>query len=128
MRKTFTGLAAAALFAGAVATASPAAADDDRISRSGTCSGSATYKMTVVERDDDRLVTSFRVDGKRAGAAWTYAFFRNGKYLTSVTRSANRSGDLLVSRTFRGDDDDRVRVVAKARYGETCARTLRIDD
>ncbi len=127
MRKILAGTAAATMFAATVALASPAAADDDRISRSGTCSGSATYKMTVVERNDDRLVTYFRVNGQRAGAGWSFSFFRNGTYLSTVSGSANRSGDLLVSRTNRGDDDDSMRVVAKARYGETCARTLRID-
>ncbi|MDQ3627778.1 MAG: hypothetical protein M3419_03010 [Actinomycetota bacterium] len=135
LRKAATaGFATTALVAGGVAAAAPAMADDFK-SRSGDCSRQSTYTMTLKEidirgggDDDDGLRTTFFVNGTKQGATWRVTVKRSGKVVHRVTKRANAKGNIFVADRFRADDDAPVRVTARAGYGETCTRLLRLDD
>lgn len=131
-RKAATaGFATTALIAGGAVAASPAMADDFK-SRSGDCSRQSNYTMTLkdidLRDDDDRLRTTFFVNGDKHGATWRVTIKRAGKVVHRVTKRANAKGNIYVADRFRGDDDAAVRVVARAGYGENCERSLRLDD
>ncbi len=121
------GIAAAALVAGTIGAAAPAAADDKE-SRSGDCSRQSHYRMTLAERDDDRLRTTFFINGQRDNAKWNVTFKRAGHVVHRDTKRANNKGNVFFADTFRGDDDATVRVIARAAYGERCTRAFSLDD
>ena len=133
LRKAATaGFATTALVAGGVVAAAPAMADDFK-SRSGDCSRQSNYTMTLKEidirgGDDDGLRTTFFVNGNRQGAIWRVTVKRAGKVVHRVSKRANAKGNIFVADRFRADDDAAVRVVARAGYGETCQRLMRLDD
>jgi len=135
LRKAATaGFATTALVAGGVVAAAPAMADDFK-SRSGDCSRQSNYTMTLKEidirggdDDDDGLRTTFFVNGNRQGAIWRVTVKRAGKVVHRVSKRANAKGNIFVADRFRADDDAAVRVVARAGYGETCQRLMRLDD
>ena len=108
----------------------PAAADDDRKVRTGSCSKQASYRMLLAEAGDDpdRLRTVFTIDSDKANRKWTVRVFKGGNLVHKATRWTNDRGNLRVAKRFRGDDDHRVTVVARAGYGETCRRAMRLDD
>ncbi len=132
-RVATAGFATTALIAGGMVAASPAMADDFK-SRSGDCSRQSNYTMTLKEidirggDDDDGLRTTFFVNGKKQGAIWRVTIKRAGKVVHRVTKRANAKGNIFVADRFRADDDAAVRVVARAGYGETCQRVMRLDD
>lgn len=122
--------AAAALLSAGLVVAAPATAiaDDSKTVR-GSCSGSSDYVFTLRDLDDpDRLSVRFTVDGTRAGVAWKVTMKRGDQIVHRDTKRANRYGNVTFASTFRGDDDARVTVIARAAYGETCKRALRLDD
>jgi len=121
------GIAAATLVAGTVGAAAPAAADD-RKARNGDCSRQSVYRMTLAERDDDRLHSTFCINGKRDNARWNVTFKRAGQVVHRDTKRANNRGNVFFADTFRGDDDATVRIIARAGYGERCTRAFSLDD
>ena len=125
------GVAATALAAGMLVSGAPAHADDDRKVRTGDCSRNADYRMVLkdVDLDDrDRLRTVFVIDGPRANAVWRVTIKRNGNVVHRGKKRANDRGNVRFAKTFRGGDDDFVRVVARSGYGERCARGIKLDD
>jgi hypothetical protein len=120
-------LAASGLVAGA---STAQADDDDRITVSGYANRNANYRATLVELDDDdRLRASLTVDSTRGrGKAWTLQVLRNGRQVHKETKRTNAKGDVTFAKTVRGDDDDRIRFVARAGYGERLDRTVTLDD
>ena len=116
---------------GVVAGATTAQADDDdRITCYGYANRDANYRATVVELDDDdRLRASLTVDSTRGkGKAWTVQVLRNGRQVHKETKRTNGKGDITIAKTFRGDDDDNIKFVARAGYGERLTRTVTLDD
>lgn len=102
--------------------------DDDRVSCTGHASKNAQYRVTLAERDDDRMRAAMTVDAKKSGQRWTVTVYRNGNKAYRTTERANRNGNISVARTLRGDDDDRFRFVAVSSSGQRAARTLELDD
>ena len=82
-----------------------------------------------IDRDDrDRLRTVFAVNGPRANAVWRVTIKRNGNVVHQGKKRANDRGNVRFAKTFRGDDDDFVKVIARSGYGERCARGIKLDD
>ncbi|MCK0117266.1 hypothetical protein MWU57_09490 [Isoptericola sp. S6320L] len=102
--------------------------DDDRVSCTGYASKNAQYRVTLAERDDDRMRAAMRVDAAKPGQRWTVTVYRNGSKAYRITERANRHGNISVARTVRGDDDDRFRFVAVSSSGQRAARTVELDD
>lgn len=123
-RRITTIVAAVACAAGiASSVASPAVAggDDDRVIRTGSCSGSADWKLKV-KTDDGRLEVEGEVDSNRRGQEWRWAIVHNGSVSArgrAVTRGA--SGSFSIERrivNLRGTD----RVVFRAVRGSQVCR------
>ena len=94
--------------------------DDDRVIRTGPCSGTADWKLKV-KTDDGRLEVEGEVDSNRVGQSWRWVMRHNGSVSargTSVT--TGRSGSFDVERkivNLAGTD----RIVFRATHnGETC--------
>jgi hypothetical protein len=117
---------------GLVAVPAPAMAggDDDVKVRTGSCSMQASYRMRLADAGDDpdRLRTVFAINSDRANRSWTVRVFRGNTLVHKQTKRTGPGGNVRFAKTFRGDDDHRVRVVARSGYGETCRRAIRLDD
>jgi len=104
--------------------------DDDVKVRTGSCSMQASYRMRLADAGDDpdRLRTVFAINSNKADRKWTVRIFRGDNLVHKATKRTGPRGNVKFARTFRGDDDHRVRVVARSGYGETCSRAIRLDD
>lgn len=125
--KNALALTAVSAVAASVVLAAPAHADDDddRVIRTGSCSGSADWKLKV-KTDDGRLEVEGEVDSNTSGQKWAWKIKDNGKVAaqgTSTTRG--RSGSFDVERDIankRGTD----KVVFRATYaGQRCRGVIR---
>lgn len=123
-RRLSTILAVAACVTGlATSVAPPASAggDDDRVIRTGSCSGSADWKLKV-KTDDGRLEVEGEVDSNRRGQEWRWAIVHNGSVSArgrAVTQGV--SGSFSIERrivNLRGTD----RVVFRAVRGSQVCR------
>ena len=118
-----TSLAVAAALAGSLVLASaPAYADgdDDRVIRTGSCSGSADWKLKV-KTDDGRLEVEGEVDSNKNGQTWAWKFKDNGSVVASgSSTTTGPSGSFDVERRIANrSGTDRVVFKAK-RNGQTC--------
>jgi hypothetical protein len=116
---------------GLVALPSAANAHDDDVKvRTGSCSMGAKYRMRLADVGDnpDRLRAAFAINSNKSNRTWTVRMYRNGNLVHKATKRTGPKGNVRFAKTSRGDDDNRVRVVARAGYGEVCKRTLRLDD
>ncbi len=116
-----TALALACLTLGALAPAATASGgDDDRVIRTGSCSGSADWKLKV-KTDDGRLEVEGEVDSNRVGQRWRWQLRHDGSLTArGVARTTGRSGSFDVERKvvdLRGAD----RIVFRAVHaGQVC--------
>ena len=120
-------IAAGAITAACLATAavsvgaSPADAHgDDRVIRTGDCSGRADWKLKV-QTDDGRLEVEGEVDSHVNGQTWAWLFKHNGSVTARGTATTvPPSGSFEVERrmvNLAGTD----RIVFKASHnGQTC--------
>jgi hypothetical protein len=104
--------------------------DDDVKVRTGSCNMQASYRMRLADAGDDpdRLRTVFTINSNKANRQWTVRIFRGDRLVHKETKRTGPRGNVKFAKTFRGDDDRRVRVVARSGYGETCKRAMRLDD
>ena len=117
-------LAAASAVAASLVLAGPAVADDDAndngVIRTGSCSGSADWKLKV-KTDDGGLEVEGEVDSNTTGQTWAWKLKDNGVLVakgSSATRGPSGSFDVERKITDRSGTD---RIVFKARYaGQTC--------
>ena len=124
-----TALATTALLvAGAPALSSSAFAshggDDDRVIQTGSCSGSADWKLKV-KTDDGRLEVEGEVDTNQSGQSWQWKIKDNGSVAAKGTDvTGGRSGSFSVERKITnqtGTDN----VVFKAKYnGQVCTGSI----
>ena len=131
MKTVVSGIAATALTAGTIAAGALAYADDERQVRRGDCRRKAEYRMLLkdADRDDrDRLRAGFRINGPRENAVWRVTIKRSGDVVHRDKKRANDYGNVRFADRFRGDDDTRVKVIARSGYGERCDRAMRLDD
>ena len=119
--------AVAALTASLALTSAPATASggsDDRVIKTGACSGSADWKLKV-KTDDGRLEVEGEVDSNTSGQTWAWKIKDNGSVAAKGSATtAGRSGSFSVERTI-ADAAGTDKVVFKATYGgQTCKGTI----
>ncbi|VXB16989.1 hypothetical protein [Nocardioides sp. AX2bis] len=122
--------AAAALLAGTTAlglltTTAPAnASGDDRVERTGQCSGSARWDLKV-KTDNGGLEVEGEVDSNVNGQTWSWRILHNGSVSargTATTRGP--SGSFSVERHITDlSGTDRV-TFAASRNGQTCRGSI----
>ena len=118
------GAASAACLATVTLSVGAAPADargDDRIIRTGACSGSADWKLKVKTEDNGRLEIEGEVDSNVNGQTWRWLFRHNGSVTARGTgTTVAPSGSFDVERkvvNLAGTD----RIVFKAeRNGQVC--------
>jgi hypothetical protein len=130
MRRTLTAaaLSTALLVTGAPLATSAVASggNDDRVVRTGSCSGTADWKLKA-KTDDGRLEVEWEVDSNRSGQTWRVRV-RDDDVLVVKTRATTggASGSFSVERriTNRAGSDS---IVARSRdlaSGQTCVGRL----
>ena len=128
IRPAVAGLALAA--AAATVPGVPAVArhgNDDRVVRTGSCTGSADWKLKV-KTDDGRLEVEGEVDSNRSGQTWRWQIRHDGSLSAhGVRQTAGRSGSFSVERkivNLRGTDRVVFRAV-RTNTGEVCRGVIR---
>lgn len=118
------GTTAALLLAGAATLASPAEAkgdDDNRVIRTGSCSGSADWKLKAKD-EDGRIEIEFEVDSNRVGQVWRVGLRRNGTLVLGGTRTTRGpSGSFTVRKVISNAPGDDV-IVGRATHGSQVCR------
>jgi hypothetical protein len=128
IRPAVAGLVLAA--AGATLPAIPAVAHgggDDRVIRTGSCTGRADWKLKV-KSDDGRLEVEGEVDSNRIGQTWRWQLRHDGSLSAhGVRQTAGRSGSFSVERrlvNLAGTDRVVFRAV-RTNTGEVCRGVIR---
>jgi hypothetical protein len=120
--------AASALTVSLALTAAPATAShrgsDDRVVRTGDCSGTADWKLKV-KTDDGRLEVEGEVDSNTSGQQWVWKIKDNGSVAAKgSSTTGGRSGSFSVERRI-ADKAGTDKVVWKASYaGQKCSGTI----
>jgi hypothetical protein len=128
MRKAVTTVALATVLAVSTAPAALASGSDGEVRRSGSCSGSADWKLKA-KPDDGRLEVEWEVDSNRSGQAWRVRIFDNGDRVVATRATTHGpSGSFSVERRIanRSGSDH---LVARARHlatGQVCTGGLTI--
>ena len=118
----------AMLVVGAPALTSPASAshggDDDRVIKTGSCSGGADWKLKV-KTDDGRLEVEGEVDSNQSGQSWNWKIKDNGSVAAKGTDvTGGRSGSFSVERKITNQAGTDT-VTFRASYaGEVCTGTI----
>lgn len=124
-------LAVAALSTALVVTGAPLATSatakgGDATIRTGSCSGSADWKLKA-KNDDGRIELEWEVDSNRVGQTWRVRVRDNG-VLVVATRAttAGRSGSFSVERRVadRAGGDSFVARARDLNSGQTCVGRL----
>lgn len=96
------------------------------IERTGSCSGSADWKLDV-KPDDGALEVEWEVDSNKVGQVWRVRIYDNGDQVVATRRTTQApSGSFDLQRRIAnrtGDD----RVVARARHlatGQVCRAVI----
>jgi len=124
MQKVFTlslALVAAVALSIAGAASARGGGNESRI-KSGSCSGSATWKLKA-KLDDGRIETEFEVDQNRAGRRWHVKIRRNGVLAFDGVRTTMAPSGSFEVRRRLGNAAGPDRIVAKATAlatGQTC--------
>ena len=130
MRRTLTAaaLSTALLVAGAPLATSAVASSghDDRVIRTGSCSGSADWKLKA-KADDGRIEVEWEVDSNRSGQTWRVRVRDDGDLVVKTrATTGGASGSFSVERRIgnRAGGDS---IVARARdlsSGQLCVGRL----
>lgn len=126
--KTPARLAAAALVAATlpVIASTPAHAGDNEVIRTGSCSGSADWKIKA-KPDDGRLEVEFEVDQNVVGDTWAVRIFDDGERIFAgrrTTRAPSGSFTVELRTNDRPGTDDFVGRARNLSTGEVCRGTL----
>ena len=102
-------------------TAPAQAGDDYRVIRTGSCSGSATWKLKA-KADDGRIEVEFEVDANRNGQVWQVGLRRDGDLFWGGQRTTVApSGSFDVERRISNSAGDDV-IVGRATHGSQVCR------
>lgn len=128
-RTVATVTVTAAAFSGVTLLAPAAEASGGggaRVIKTGSCSGSADWKLKA-KHDDGRLEVEFEVDSNRSGQSWAVRVTDNGSQVFSGHRTTHgRSGSFSLGlRPANRAGTDTVRARA-THAGQTCVGTVRI--
>lgn len=105
--------------------ASPALADGGGDERDrGSCGRGATSELRV-QRDDGRLRVRFRLDSRRAGAAWRVVMTHERRIVVRTTARTGPRGSFRLERRLPDlTGSDTVRVRASGPRGVTCTAAV----
>ena len=104
----------------ALADRRPPGGDDDRVIRTGSCSGSADWKLKV-KTDDGRLEVEGEVDCNVAGQQWRWTLRHNGSVSDRGTATTTaRSGSFEVERKVVDLAGTDALVFRAVRDGQVC--------
>jgi len=124
-----TALTVATLTAALVVTAAPLAHakdDDGRIIRTGSCSGSADWKLKA-KHDDGRIEVEFEVDSNQSGQTWRVRVRDNGvRVIATRATTGGRSGSFDIERKVanRAGSDSFVARARDLSSGQLCVGRL----
>jgi hypothetical protein len=125
-----TTLAVAALSTALVVTGAPLAqasgGADGRVIRTGSCSGTADWKLKA-KHDDGRIEVEYEVDSNRSGQTWRVRVFDDGVRVVATTAiTGGRSGSFSVERRVanRAGSDDFVARARDLSSGQLCVGRL----
>ena len=118
----------ALLVVGAPSLSSSASAshggDDDRVIKTGSCSGSADWKLKV-KTDDGRLEVEGEVDSNQSGQSWNWKIKDNGSVAAKGSATTGgRSGSFSVERKITNQAGTDTVVFRAKRSGEVCTGTI----
>lgn len=92
------GLALVGALGAGTTAASARSGDDDRVIRTGVCTGSADWKLKV-KTDNGRLEVEGEIDSNVAGQRWRWTLRHNGSVTgRGIGTTAGRSGSFGVER------------------------------
>jgi hypothetical protein len=124
-----TALTIAALTAALVVTGAPLAqakAGDGRIIRTGSCSGSADWKLKA-KHDDGRIELEYEVDSNRSGQTWRVRVRDNGvRVVATRATTGGPSGSFDIERRVpnRAGSDSFVARARDLSSGQLCVARL----
>jgi hypothetical protein len=92
--------------------------------RTGSCSGSADWKLKL-SPEDGRIEVQFEVETSRAGRAWSVKMWQNGNVFFTGTRTTQADGDFQVRflRTNNAGTDTFKGQAVNLSSGQTCTGT-----
>ena len=128
MNATHRTIAVAALSAALVVTGAPLAfaKGGDGVIRTGSCSGSADWKLKA-KHDNGRIEVEYEVDSNHVGQTWRVRIRDNGVLVTKThATTAGRSGSFEISRSIanRAGSDNLVAWAHDLASGQTCVGRL----
>jgi hypothetical protein len=109
-----------------VSVAPPATAGDDRVERTGSCSGGTDWKIKA-KSDDGRIEVEAEIDSNRVGQSWNWKFKHNGDVFargTSTTRAPSGSFEVRRKPADLAGTDSFVFRAVNPRSGEVCRATI----
>ena len=124
-----TALTIAALTAALVVNGAPLAQakdGDGRVIRTGSCSGSADWKLKA-KHDDGRIELEYEVDSNRAGQTWRVRVRDNGvRVIATRATTGGRSGSFDIERKVanRAGSDNFVARARDLSSGQLCVARL----
>jgi hypothetical protein len=120
-------VATSVLAASLALTAAPATAsggNDGRVTKTGSCSGSADWKLKV-KTDNNKLEVEGEVDSNKSGQTWTWKIKDNGSVAASGSATTGGpSGSFSVSRRIANKAGTDTVVFKAKRAGQTCKGTI----
>lgn len=123
-RAATVGVVLAGLALSGVGAAGAAGDDDDRVIRTGSCSGSADWKLKV-KTDDGRLEVEGEIDSNVAGQRWRWTLRHNGSVSDrGVATTTARSGSFEVERKVVDLAGADTLVFRAVRDGQVCRGSL----
>ena len=98
--------------------------DDDRVIKTGSCTGGADWKLKV-KTDDGRLEVEGEVDTNQSGQSWKWKIKDNGAVAARGTDvTGGRSGSFSVERKITNQPGTDT-VTFRAKYnGQVCTGTI----
>jgi hypothetical protein len=98
--------------------------DDDRVTKTGSCSDGARWKLKV-KTDDGRLEVEGEVDSNKSGQKWSWKIKDNGLVAAKGTATTGgRSGSFSVERKIANRAGADTVVFRAKRAGEVCKGTI----
>ena len=101
--------------------------DDKPVVKTGKCTGTSTYKLTVSEADDDDdTIVKMEVDQNKNNIAWTVKFYYNNQLFSTGQYTTKAPGGAFVAQKTNDNESGTFKVVA-TRRGESCTASAYVD-
>ena len=98
--------------------------DDDRVIKTGSCSGGADWKLKV-KTDDGRIEVEGEVDSNRSGQSWSWKIKDNGSVAAKGSATTGgSSGSFSVERKIADQPGTDTVVFVATHDGEKCKGTI----